>query len=93
MTLREVLERIHTFSPDASVYMSDTANLDASALVYHAENVDPPPQMDGMPFVMDVWQVKDALDGLRSLLDQQTGEAPSQGQVLDRYLVYLKNDA
>ena len=93
MTLREILERIDTFSPEASVYMADTTDVDATALVHQAEDDDPPERMDGMPLVMDVWHVKETLDGLRSLLRQQTGEAPSQAQLFDRYLVYLKNDA
>ena len=93
MTLREVLERIDTFPRDASVYTANTADLDAAALVHQAEDDDPPDQMNGMPLVMDVWHVKETLDGLRSLLRQQTGEAPSQAQLFDRYLVYLKNDA
>ena len=93
MTLRDVLERIDTFPRDASVYMADTADLDAAALVHQAGDDDPPERMDGMLLVMDVWHVKETLDGLRSLLRQQTGEAPSQAQLFDRYLVYLKNDA
>ena len=93
MTLRELLERIDTYSPEGSVYMADSANLDASALVHQAEDDDPPDRMDGMPRVMDVWQVKEALDGLRNLLGQQSGVAPSQIQLFDRYLAYLKNDA
>ena len=94
VTLREVLERIDTFPREASVYMADTADLEAATLVYQAEDDDDPPdQMDGMPLVMDVWHVKETLDGLRSLLRQQTGEAPSQAQLFDRYLVYLKNGA
>jgi hypothetical protein len=49
--------------------------------------------MGGMPLVMDVWHVKETLDGLRSLLRQQNGTAPSQRELFDRYLEYLKNDA
>ena len=93
MTLREVLERIDTFSPEASVYMADGANFDAPALVHLAEDDDPPDRMDGMPLVMDVWRVKETLDGLRNLLGQQNGATPSQGELFDRYLEYLKNDA
>jgi hypothetical protein len=93
VTLREVLERIDTFSPEASVYMADTANLDAPALVHEVEDDDPPERMDGMPLVMDVWHVKETLDGLRNLLRQQSGVVPSQIQLFDRYLAYLKDDA
>ena len=93
VTLREVLERIDTFPRDASVYMANATDLEATALVHQAEDDDPPARMDGMPLVMDVWHVKETLDGLRSLLRQQTGEAPTQAQLFDRYLVYLKNDA
>jgi hypothetical protein len=78
VTLREVLEQIDTYSPDASVFMDDSADLDATALVHQAEDDDPPERMGGMPLVMDVWHVKETLDGLRSLLRQQNGTAPSQ---------------
>jgi hypothetical protein len=93
VTLREVLEQIDTFPADAGVYTADTANLDAAALVHHAEDDDPPERIDGMPLMMEVWHVKETLDGLRSLLRHQSGEAPSQARLFDRYLVYLKNGA
>jgi hypothetical protein len=73
--------------------MADKAAHYSTAHVYQAEDDDPPERIDGMPLVMDVWHVKETLDGLRSLLRQQTGEAPSQAQLFDRYLAYLKNDA
>ena len=94
MTLREVLERIDTFPPDASVYMASAADLDAAALVHDSEDDDPPEQMNGMPNVMDVWHVKEILDGMRSLLREHNGGVvPSQEQLFARFLVYLKNDA
>lgn len=93
MTLREVLQQIDTFSQDASVYMADTADLDATALVHYAVDGDPPERMNGMPLVMDVWHIKDTLDGIGTMLRQQTGEAPSQAMLFDRFLVYMKDDA
>ena len=93
MTLREVLEQIDSFSPDASIYVADRGNLDDAALVHLSDDGDPPERLDGMPLVMDVWQVKETLDGLANLLRRQTGTAPSHAELFDRFLVYLKNDA
>ena len=94
MTLREILERIDSFPPDAGVYMADAGDLGAAALVREAEGGDDPPdRLDGMPLVMDVWHVRDTLEGLRNLLRRQDGAAPSQDQLFERFLVYLKRDA
>ena len=93
MTLREVLERIDTFAPEASVYMANTSDLDAIAFVHETGDDDPPERVDGMPLVMDVWQVRETVDGLRSLLREQSGADPSQGDLFDRFLDYLANNA
>jgi hypothetical protein len=94
MTLREVLEQIETFPPEATVFAVGPVDLGTTVMVLEAPSDDDlPDEIDGMRLVMDIWHVSDTLDGLRQLLRGQNGTDPSPDQLFERFLVYLKNDA
>ena len=93
MNLRELLEQIDVFPETASVYVADRLDLNAAALVHDSGEDDPPSRIDSMVRAIDVGHAKDTLDGLRNLLRMQAGSDPSQDELFERFLVFLRNDA
>ena len=93
MRFRDVLAGIEGFEAGAAVYVGDRFDLSSAALVQRAQDDDPPPEVGSMRLLMEIWQIRDTLDGLRQLLKAQHGNAPSEQELFDRLLIYLRRDA
>lgn len=93
MTFQELLSGISGFDDGAGVYVKNASDLSSLAAIYQPDDDELPSDVEGMRFMMEIWQVRETLEGLRSLMFQQNGVAPSATQLFDRFLVYLQRDA
>lgn len=94
MTLRDVLLRIREFDGGAAIYVERPVTLSTAAIVHgNFEEEDPPDAAAGMAILIDGSHAREVLDGLYRLLRDQQGQPPTQDALLDRFLVYLKQDA
>jgi hypothetical protein len=96
MTLREVLLEIEMLDPETAVYAAVDAPLGLSQPVVVAEVTEDdsvPSAAGGMRLVMDVGHMRDTLKGLERLMREQMGRCPSPDELMERFMLYLENDA
>jgi hypothetical protein len=96
MTLREVLLNIKSFEDDATVFVTiqrPVTLISAAAVATLEEDDGVPPEVADMEELMDIWHVRDILAGIERLKRDELGRCASQEELLDRFMLYLKNDA
>jgi hypothetical protein len=93
VTLREILANLQNFDEDAGLFFNDVDGLSSPAIIFKTQDEDLPQEHEGKRLIMEVWHVREVLDGLQQLIKKQNGSLPSLEQLFERFLVYLRRDA